>query len=825
MLLSKAAESRSAQKAWAHHEPTLAAHAGCADTRLEPRPTPLPPGAVERHGDRSGLAEIAGAAAAGSLTGDVNAAATAAMVAAPKATRSARESFASTLGRGLSEHHRMLPLRPQALRRLDRVDAVLIDPRVLWGDDLRVSSIRGASEAERAAIWQWAHGQLRSSALRVGWNTVAGAPVTNGNGHRAAQVQVRHAHHPLAPSVLGEARRSGAAVISLDVDELDDLRSSFDELEPLGRGSVDTALADALVRLQRDGRTVLVLSNAAPQALSAADVAIGVKSDGVKPPWHADLIVDDLCGAWRVLHALPAARAASRRGVEISTAASLLGALLMVPGVRGRGPGPVTAGACGGLWTGYSLARRVFRTPPPPPAATHDWHAMSVEQVRDLLPTPSADPPRSAAESRLSRTATTSVGVAGGMIVALRRSVGEFASTLREELSDPLTPVLATGSAASAVLGSPLDAVLVGSVLIFNSALAASQQVRAQRLLRRLLAVQEPPARTVLPGAVGERCYADTEAARLQPGDVIEVRPGEVIPADARLIEVADLEVDESTLTGESLPVAKQVDPTPGAALAERGCMLYAATTVVAGTGLALVTATGPQTQVRRAAELPSTERGPVGLQVQLRELTDRAWPASVAGGALVSALGLLRRTGLRDAIASGVAVTVAAVPEGLALVATLAQQASARRLTRGGALVRSPRAVEALGRVDVVCFDKTGTLSENRLRVTTVSAARGCARDDVLTCAARATLHPTTARTPTPPTRQSSTPRADQQPRHPQTGWRTCRSGRVGPSRPRCPAGISRSRVPPNRFWRRVRASIPRSGRPYGRWHETVCG
>ena len=92
---------------------------------------------------------------------------------------------------------------------------------------------------------------------------------------------------------------------------------------------------------------------------------------------------------------------------------------------------------------------------------------------------------------------------------------------------------------------------------------------------------------------------------------------------------------------------------------------------------------------------------------------------------------GAVARTGLRDAIASGVAVTVAAVPEGLALVATLAQQASARRLTRGGALVRTPRAVEALGRVDVVCFDKTGTLSENRLRVTKVSAARGCARDE----------------------------------------------------------------------------------------------
>ena len=116
---------------------------------------------MERHGDRSGLAEIAGAAAAGSLTGDVNAAATAAMVAAPKATRSARESFASTLGARIVRAPPDAAAAAEALRRLDRVDAVLIDPRALWGDDLRVSRIRGAPEADRAAIWQWAHGQLR----------------------------------------------------------------------------------------------------------------------------------------------------------------------------------------------------------------------------------------------------------------------------------------------------------------------------------------------------------------------------------------------------------------------------------------------------------------------------------------------------------------------------------------------------------------------------------------------------------------------------------------------------------------------------------------
>jgi cation-transporting P-type ATPase I len=175
-------------------------------------------------------------------------------------------------------------------------------------------------------------------------------------------VLVRRAHHPLASAVVGEARRSGAQVVSLDVDDLDDLRSSFDDLRPVANGSMDAALADAVDRLQRDGHTVAVLSATALQALSNADVAIGAMPDGAAPPWCAHVLVDDLAGAWRVLRSLPAARSASRRGVEIATAASLLGALLMVPRVRGRGPGPVTAGAAAGIWAGYSLGAGSFGT-------------------------------------------------------------------------------------------------------------------------------------------------------------------------------------------------------------------------------------------------------------------------------------------------------------------------------------------------------------------------------------------------------------------------------------------------------------------------------
>ncbi|EUA42672.1 E1-E2 ATPase family protein [Mycobacterium xenopi 4042] len=171
------------------------------------------------------------------------------------------------------------------------------------------------------------------------------------------------------------------------------------------------------------------------------------------------------------------------------------------------------------------------------------------------------------------------------------------------------------------------------------------------------------------------------------------------------------------------------------------------------------MTAVGADTQQRRAAELASGELPIVGLQHQLSQLTKRAFPVTASGGALISALGFLRRGNLRQALGSGIAVAVAAVPEGMPLVATLAQQASARRLSNFGALVRVPRSVEALGRVDVVCFDKTGTLSENRLRVARVKPAAGCSREDVLRCAALAVPAPTAPRTRMPPTAPSSLP------------------------------------------------------------------
>jgi cation-transporting P-type ATPase I len=734
----KAAEYQAEARAWSRHEPALARYAEHSEIYPPSRPVPLSDGPVEQYARRAAWVMAIGTAVVGAASRNVATASTAALVTTPKASRTTREAFAAALGQGLADQHAVLPLRPERLRWLDRIDALLIDPRVLCTNTLRVVRVRGADEDELSPAWNRAQLLLENSGLRAGWLPVPGFSARGSNA--GVEALIGPTHDPLAAAVLAEARRAGLELISVDLEDLGELQTVFDELRPLQRASVDKALVAALTEMQQSGHTVAVVSSAGAQALSSADIGLGVMptSDAEPPPWTADLILSDLAGVWRLLHAIPVAKAASRRGIEISTGATALGALLMVPGVRGRGPGPVTTGAAAGLLSGYLMARKVLRTPAPLPAPIHEWHAMSIEQVRKMLPPPDAEQTvesRHGIATRAMETAQRGAELTGRP----RQAVWQFAKAVRAELSDPLTPVLALGSAASAILGSPVDAILVGSVLTGNSMLAASQRLRAESRLNELLAQQIPPARKVTFGSDGSPVYTDVVAAQLRPGDVIEIRTHEVVPADARLIEEDDLEVDESSLTGESLPVEKQVDATPGAELAERRCMLYGGTTIVAGTAIAVVTAVGADTQARRAAELVSSELPQIGLEHQLSQLTNRAFPVSAGGGLLVGALGLLRRKGLREAVASGIAITVAAVPEGMPLVATLAQAASARRLTNYGALVRVPRSVEALGRIDVVCFDKTGTLSENRLRVSQVHPAEGYLRDDVLRFAVRA--------------------------------------------------------------------------------------
>ena len=724
-----AAEAWNGRLAWSRHESALGSQPVPDDAASTLRSSLSPPdGPAELYANRVGLAGIGAGAVVGLLSRNLDTAGAAALAAVPKPLRTVREAFGCAMNRGLSTQHDALVLRPRVLRTLDRVDAIMIDPRALYTDDLMVSRVLGVQNSRRAHAWQAVRAALDNDGcndgLKPGWHKLADIP---GAG-RSGKALISPVRDPFAAAVLTEARRSHPRVFSLDDDSLRSLAQGFDQLYPVDT-SIDNAVAAAVAELKAGGATVALLTTSEMRAAHRSDVTIGVLRKQHPPPWDADVFVSDLTGAWRVLHALPAARAATDNAVRLSASASVLGALMLIPGVPGRSSASVNAGMAASLWFGFRAGAKIFRDPLPEPETGHDWHGLPVAEVQRLLPRPAEEHPEelSAWSQRLPpvRVLHAATSASWGL-------VRDFADEMRTNLSDPITPLLATGALASALLGSPLDAFLVGSVLLVNAALSAEQQLHAERILNRLLAVQEPPARRRV-GPLERQRNEKVPAKRLRPGDIIEVHSDEVIPADARLLHASNVEVDESTLTGESLPVSKQTEPTPGAPLAERTCMLYAGTTMVAGTAVAVVTTVGSRSEMRRALAMAPRKSREIGLQRQLRHITRRALPFSVASGGLVGLLSVSRGTPLRAAVSSAVTLIVAAIPEGLPLVATLAQLAAARRLTGESVLIRNPHSVEALARLNVVCFDKTGTLSENRLKVKAVRPTAGFTTGHVL--------------------------------------------------------------------------------------------
>ncbi|MFI6043782.1 HAD-IC family P-type ATPase [Nocardia sp. NPDC051321] len=711
-------------------------HPGVADP-LPPytRPAELPPGPVERVADETGSAMVVGATAIAAL-GDSGDAVGALGLGAPKAARACREAFAATLTTLLASAG-VLTLHPAAWRRLDRLTALVVD-----GDTL-LTSRRVVLDAESMDP-QWPTARVWSAAQRVLWSTptdtarpksVAAAqadqpdPVlrlvhpesgrpdreaTHRPARRALRVGDRTVGQVLigreldsrAYSLLKTARAAGLRITLAASADAAELRSLVDEFV-----SAATSLSKRVRDLQEDGQVVAVVSARAYKALDWSDVAIGLVAEDEQAPWSADALCRELSQVERVLATIEPAREVSARGRSLALSAAALGGLLLAVSSSQRArSAPLTAAHLTGLLNGSFAGFRAIRTPsPPPPSALLPWHALQPEEVLARLPqpprlpqrAPSAPPEHGALAEGLARTAT-------------------FARHLRTELADPLTPILGVGAVATAILGAPSDAILLSSVLTVNAVVSARQRQRAETALHTLLD-RESLTATVIERAQAHAADATEKtipAGLLEVGEVIAVRAGEVVPADARLLAVDDLELDESGLTGESVTVHKQVAATPGAGPNDRACMIYESSTVVNGAGRAIVVAVGADTQVGRAtAGAQPPEKG--GVQAQLRQLTDRALPLTLTGGAVVSVLGGVRGRALRAAIADGVAVAVAAVPEGLPLVATVAQLAAARRLSRYGVLVRASRAVEALGRVDTLCFDKTGTLTEGRLRLT----------------------------------------------------------------------------------------------------------
>ncbi|TYC07533.1 cation-translocating P-type ATPase [Actinomadura syzygii] len=752
--------------AWRRREPHLARPGELpADCGPRPRrPCPLPDGPVERAGRRTALGDLLGGAGVLAGTRDASAAAELLLATVPKAARHGREAFAAVLGHDLAGRGTVV-LDPSALRRLDRVTAVVIDSAALCGADLRLLSAVAVGDAlDDGGVWRAAGtlvtgrdpGDLAGPGPWEGggrWRLVRAADAPSGapadpegttldlldeHGARHGRVRVGCALDPLAEALLAAAHHAADVVVLTE-------HASTRELVAWGDDSpVDAAEAAGSVRaLQREGHVVLAVSSGWDGSLRAADVGVAVLRAGGLADWYADLACGPGLGeAWRLLTAVRPARRASDRAAKLSMSASALGALLIAgrpprraaplwplwplgrAAVSWRDVPPVYAASLTAMAANAVAARRLRGRPLPPPVVRDAWHALTAEEaVRRLSGTTTEEtretgPPPWARLRDVPLLDRTVLRPAGAGV--------RLAAAVRQELDDPLTPVLALGAAASAVVGSSVDALLVTGVMAGNALIGGAQRMRAEKALGELLLGQQVRARRLraTPPPTGGferlRCApADrVTAGRLRPGDVILLRAEDVVPADARLLWAESLELDEATLTGESVPVGKSVEPSPGADPADRHCMVYEGTTVVAGDAVALVVATAEATEAGRAAALAGAGDASSSMQARLAELTHQALPATVLGGAAVTVLGTLRGLPLRHALGSGVAVAVAAVPEGLPLVATVSQLAAARRLSGLGVLVRSTRALEALGRVDTLCFDKTGTLTEGRLRL-----------------------------------------------------------------------------------------------------------
>ncbi|WP_254271579.1 calcium-translocating P-type ATPase, PMCA-type [Haloarcula marina] len=286
---------------------------------------------------------------------------------------------------------------------------------------------------------------------------------------------------------------------------------------------------------------------------------------------------------------------------------------------------------------------------------------------------------------------------------------------LASQFRSVLIYVLVVAAALSLWTGHAVDAVLIAVIVLANGLFGFVQDYRAEASLAALRELTAPTAIVRRDGTTEE-----VTATEIVPGDVVELTGGDVVPADCRLVSVTGLEADESALTGESVPVGKHTPPVPAdTPLAERTPMVYKGTNVTRGRGVAVVTATGMDTEVGAiAAELAGTETTETPLQRELDSLGRKLGVGVVILAALVVPLLLAQGTDPFQAALTAVSLAVAAVPEGLPAVVTLTLALGVRRMADENALVRRLPAVEALGGVDVICTDKTGTLTRGQMSV-----------------------------------------------------------------------------------------------------------
>ena len=293
---------------------------------------------------------------------------------------------------------------------------------------------------------------------------------------------------------------------------------------------------------------------------------------------------------------------------------------------------------------------------------------------------------------------------------------------LWEQLIAIMVVVLIIAAVVSLLLGDELDAIVILAIVVLNAMLGFVQEYRAERAMAALKRMAAPVVKVRREGQLQQ-----VPAREIVPGDILLLEAGDVISADARVLESVNLRIEEASLTGESIPVEKHSHTLSDAhiPIGDRRNMLHMGTTATYGRGVAVVVETGMATQLGRIAELIQTVGSePTPLQKRMAQLGKGLAVAAVAIVGVVFVLGLLRGEDLKELFLIAIAMAVAAIPEGLPAVVTITLALGAQRMLRRRALIRKLPAVETLGSVTVICSDKTGTLTENRMTVKSLEVA-----------------------------------------------------------------------------------------------------
>lgn len=293
---------------------------------------------------------------------------------------------------------------------------------------------------------------------------------------------------------------------------------------------------------------------------------------------------------------------------------------------------------------------------------------------------------------------------------------------LWEQFTQTMVLILIAAAVVSFLLGKETETIAITAIVVLFALLGFVQEYRAERAMAALRKLAVPHVRVRRNGVLQE-----ISARELVPGDVLQLEAGNAIPADIRLLESANLRIQEATLTGESEPVEKHTTAleSPDLPLGDRKNMAYLGTIVTYGRGSAVVVETGMRTELGKIAKLiqgVGTEQTP--LQRKLDQVGKILAIAGIVAAGLVLLMGLYLGESLNEMLLSAISVAVAVVPEGLPAVVTITLALGAQRMLQRKALIRKLPAVETLGSVTVICSDKTGTLTENRMTVTVVDVA-----------------------------------------------------------------------------------------------------